>query len=130
MPLALRLTLIDLLRLPLDGKVLMNDADAPLLSKGDGHIALRNRIHRRTEQRDIEADPPRELRGDIHIGGHDLAVAGFQKHVVEGQAELFADLVEHRRINPKGSKTGIGHYAARQGKRKGRETIAHRKGEA
>ena len=139
MPLALRLTLIDLFRLAIDGEILVDDADPPFLGKGDGHVALGHGIHGGAEQGDIEANPPRELGRDVNIRRQDLTVAGFQENVVEGQTEVVGNLVAHRRpilvlSSPRprpfgrgaggegssgASFDGIGHYVAGGGKRKG-----------
>ena len=97
MPLALRLTLIDLFRLAIDGEILVDDSYPPFLSKGDGHVALGHGIHGGAEQGDIEANPPRKLGGDVNVRRQDLAVAGFQENVVEGQTEVVGNLVVHRR---------------------------------
>ena len=98
MPLALRLTLTYLLRLSLDGEILVNDADPPFLGEGDCHVALGHGVHGRAEQRDIQPNPPRKLGGDVHVARQDLAEAGFEEDVVEGQAESFDDLVAHRGV--------------------------------
>ena len=126
MPLALRLTLIDLLGLALDGEILVDDSYPPFLCQGDGHLALGHGIHGRAEQGDIEANPPRKLGGDVNIRRQDLAVAGFEENVVEGQAEVSDYFFAHRRailsrVAQWAGSEGIGYYAAARGKKKGWE---------
>ena len=73
----------------------MDDADPPLLSQGDGHLALGDGVHRRAEQGDIQADSLGKLGGDVAVGRHDLAIARFQQHVVEGQSRILAYFMVH-----------------------------------
>jgi hypothetical protein len=46
-------------RLPFDGHVLMNDADAPFLSHGNGQAGFRDRIHGGGKERNMQADVAR-----------------------------------------------------------------------
>ena len=78
--------LLDLLGLPLDGHVLVDDAKPPLQGKCDGHFGFGHGIHRGAEQRDVQADALREPGGDVDLGRHDLAITGLQQNVVEGQS--------------------------------------------
>ena len=52
--------LLDLLGLPFDRHVLVDDAEPPLLGQGDGHFALGDGVHRRAEQRDVQPDALRQ----------------------------------------------------------------------
>ena len=86
MPLARPLDLVDLLGLPLDRHVLVDDAQAALLGQGDGHLALGDRVHRRAEQGDVQPDALGEPRPHVALGGHDVAIARLEQHVVEGDS--------------------------------------------
>ena len=91
------LDLVDLARLFLDGHVLMNDADAAFAGDRDGEFALRDGIHRRTHQRDIQADVVRQLCCEVHLGRQHVRCAGDQQYVVKRQPFLH-DLV-HKRLS-------------------------------
>ena len=45
-PVGAPLDLVDLLRLALDGEILVDHPQPPLLGQGDRHLALRHRVHR------------------------------------------------------------------------------------
>src|SRR5918911_264344 len=65
---------VHLFGLPLDGKILVDDANAALLRDGDGETALRHRVHRRRAERYLQAYAARELRRSIRLGGRHLRV--------------------------------------------------------
>ena len=48
-------------------QVLVNDADAARLCHGDGQTRLRHGIHRRGQQRSIDADAPSQARGGLGL---------------------------------------------------------------
>ena len=70
-----------------------------LLGQGDGQFAFGDRVHRRREDGDIEADVAGERRADVHVLGDDLGIPGLQQDVVEGDA-LVSDAVLHGRRLP------------------------------
>ena len=61
-------------------------ADAALARHGDGHAMLGDGVHRGRRQRDVEADPTRELRGRVRLGGDDVGLVRLQQHVVVREA--------------------------------------------
>ena len=71
------------LRLLFRREVAVDDAHATGLRHGDGEAGFRHRIHRGRQDRQVENDLLRQPRGDIHLAGHDGAVAGLQQHIVE-----------------------------------------------
>ena len=77
------LDLGDLQRLLGDGEVLVDDADAALARHADGGRGLGDRVHRRRDERDGQADARRQLRPDVDVLGKDVALGGNQQHVVE-----------------------------------------------
>ena len=60
---------IDLGRLFLDRQVLVDDADAALLRHRDGQPGLGDRVHRRAEQRHVDADVARDPRRHVDALG-------------------------------------------------------------
>ena len=62
------------------------------------HLGLGDRVHRRRQQRDVQADPPRQTRGDVRIRGHEVAPRRQQQHVVEGD-RVVQDLRPARRLS-------------------------------
>ena len=80
---------VDLLGLHVDGHVLVDNADAALARDGDGHAVLGDGVHRGAHDRDVQTDFFCQIRGQIHVGGQDIALRRDQQHVVKGQA--FAD---------------------------------------
>ena len=67
------------------GQVLVHDADAALLRHGDGQARLGDGVHRRRDQRQLQADATGELRGEVDVLGQDLGERWHQQHIVEGQ---------------------------------------------
>ena len=55
-----------------DGQVLVDDPDAAVLSHGDGQRRLRDRVHCRARERNVQADVAREARADIGMGRQDV----------------------------------------------------------
>ena len=74
-----------LVRLRLGGQVAVDHADPARLRHGDRHPAFRHRVHRGTDQRDVERDPCRQARR--HVGGRrqHAGRGRHEKDVVEGQ---------------------------------------------
>ncbi len=66
----------------------MNDADSPFPGEGDGKVGLRHGIHRGTHDGNVQADFSGYLGAGVHLCREDIAIAGLQKDVVEGEAIL------------------------------------------
>ena len=64
----------------------VDHAEPAVLRHGDGHGGFRDRVHRRGDDRQVEADRAGEAGGDVHVGRQDLGAPGPQQHVVEGEA--------------------------------------------
>jgi hypothetical protein len=93
-----RLTALDpvhLLGLGLDGEVLVDDADPPLLGQGDGQARLGHRVHGRGEDGDVHLDPAADLGAQIHLVRMDLGETRDQRDVVEREGEARLE-VGHR----------------------------------
>ena len=71
--------------LRLDGHVLVDDAHPALLRQRDGEAGLRDRIHRRRHEGDVQPQLPREPRPQRHLGRQHLGVRRQQQHVVVGK---------------------------------------------
>ena len=76
---------IDLGRLLLDRKVLVNHAEAALLGHGNGQTRLSDGVHRRAEERNVEADAPGQPGTDVDLIGKHGGVLRHQQDVVEGK---------------------------------------------
>jgi hypothetical protein len=86
---------VHLLGLGLDGEVLVDDADPPLLGEGDGQARLGHRVHGRGEDRDVHLDPAADLGAQLHLVRMDLGETGDQRDVVERESEARLE-VGHR----------------------------------
>src|SRR5207249_12102100 len=75
----------DFRRLLGDGEVLVDDADAAVLSQGDGQPRLRDRVHGRAYQRHVQPNIAREVRADVDLRRHDVGVPGYEENVIEGE---------------------------------------------
>ena len=82
------LDLGDFAGLLLDGHVLVDDADTPLLGQRDRQPGLGNGIHRRRQYRYVELDFPGQLRAQVDLVGEHRRVTWLQQNVVEGQGFL------------------------------------------
>ncbi|EXI75355.1 MAG: hypothetical protein AW07_01256 [Candidatus Accumulibacter sp. SK-11] len=69
-------------------EVLVHDADAAFLGQGNRQTTFGDRVHRRRNQRQVEADVARQARSQCDIAWHDRRVGGQEKHVVERQRPL------------------------------------------
>jgi hypothetical protein len=76
---------VHLLGLPVDGHVLVNDADAALAGHGNGHAAFRHGVHGRRHQRKRQFNARRQLRAHAGLGGEHGGTPRYQQHVVKGQ---------------------------------------------
>jgi hypothetical protein len=101
------LDLGDFARLRRDGHVLVDEADAAFLGQRACHRTFGDRVHRRRDQRDVEADRARELGGRVGAVGGDGTRAGNQEDIVEGDAVL-DDLAFHAGISPPRADLSIG----------------------
>ena len=102
------LDLVDLAGLLLDRHVLVDDAEAALLGQRDGQLGLGDRVHRRGEDRDVQADPRGELRPGVDLVREQVGVARLEQDVVEGDA-LVGDAVVHREKLRSGPGSGRHH---------------------
>ncbi len=73
-------------RLLFDRKVAVDEAEATLLGHGDGHACFRNRVHCRTDQRNVQSNVTAEARFYVGLTRKDARLPGNQKDVVEGQS--------------------------------------------
>src|SRR5271165_1518651 len=78
--------LVDLFRLPVDRKILVNDADAALLGQRDRQMGLRYGIHGGTDDGDIQCDVPGHPRARVGIGRKYGAARGLQQYVIKGES--------------------------------------------
>jgi hypothetical protein len=76
-------------RLPRRRHVLVDHTHAAFLRDGDCQAGIGDGVHRRGNQRDVEADRGREAGGERDVAGNDGGMRGDQQYVVEGQR--FAD---------------------------------------
>jgi hypothetical protein len=83
----------DLARLPLDGHVLVDDADPAFLRDGDREAMFGHGIHRGRNERQIEPDGARQPGREFHLHRQDLGASRHQQDVVEG--ERFLEDTEH-----------------------------------
>src|SRR6266542_4908861 len=79
------LDLVHLYGLRLDGQVAMDDAQAAFTGEGDAQPRLGDGVHRRGEDGDGELDAARQARSRVDVVGDDVAAAGDEQDVVEGQ---------------------------------------------
>src|SRR5690606_38112037 len=61
--------------------------DATGLGHGDRSLRAGHRVHRRAEQRDVEAQVARETRLQLGVPGEHRALRGLEEDVVEGEAD-------------------------------------------
>ena len=73
----------DLMRLLLDGHVLMDDADAAFLGHGDGEAGFGDGIHGGGHEWDVEFDVFGQFGFERDIFGQDLGVTGDEQYVIE-----------------------------------------------
>ena len=74
----------DLPPLGLDGEVLVDDADAAFLGQGNGQGGLRDRIHGRRDDRDIDRDIAGQVGARIRLAGHEIALARDEQDIIKG----------------------------------------------
>ncbi len=75
-------------RLALRRDVLVDNAETPFLGQADGGARLRDRVHGRRQQRDIEADGARQGGFQVHVLGQDGRMRREQQDIVKGEAFL------------------------------------------
>ena len=85
-----------LVGLRLDGEVLVDEAEAALLRHADRGAMLGDRVHRRGDQRQGQADARRDARGQVDVVGVDRRGTGRKENVVEGQAFFERGLLQRR----------------------------------
>ena len=78
---------VDFFRLPLNGHVAVDDAEAALPGQGDRQPGLGDRVHRGAQERNLDFDAARNPRGRVDLGGQNRAVGGQKENVVEGERE-------------------------------------------
>jgi len=59
---------------------------APLASQRNGHVRLRDRIHGRGQDRNVELDVLGQPGGGIRLAGHHFGMARHEKNIIVGQA--------------------------------------------
>ena len=67
-------------------EVAVDHAEAAGLRHGDRHPGFRHGVHRRGDDRQVQRNGLGQLRADVDIRRHDIGGAGFEQHVVEGEA--------------------------------------------
>ena len=78
---------VDLVRLVGDGQVAVQHPDAALPGHGDRHPRLGHGVHRRRQQRHADGQLTGEARAGVDLGRDQVALAGQQQDVVEGQTQ-------------------------------------------
>ncbi len=76
----------NLLGLPFDVHVLVNDPDAAHLGHGDRHVALGDGVHGGRDQRNAEFDTGGQPGPGIGLAGQDPRFGRLQENIVECQA--------------------------------------------
>ncbi len=66
-------------------QILVHDADAAFLRQGDGKTRLGDRVHRRRQQGQIDANGSGELGRERNVAWMNLGVGGNEEDVVERQ---------------------------------------------
>ncbi len=89
------LDLVDLAGLLLDRHVLVDDAEPAFLGQGDGQLRLGDGVHRRGQDRDVQADPGGQLRPGVDLRGEADRNSRLEQDVVESDA-LVGDAIVHR----------------------------------
>jgi hypothetical protein len=79
---------VDLIGLILDRQVAVQDAQSTDPGHGDGHPGLGDGVHRRRDDRHLEADLTRQSRGGVDLTGDDIGLTGLEQDVVVGQSQL------------------------------------------
>ena len=79
---------VDLLHLPFERHVAVNDADAALLGEGDGKVRLRHRVHGGADDRNLQRNPAGQQGAGVGLPGQNVAVRRLQENVVKSEAFL------------------------------------------
>jgi hypothetical protein len=79
---------VDLLHLPFERHVAVNDADAALLGEGDGQVCFRHRVHGGADDRNLQGNPAGQQGAGVGLPGQNGAVRRLQENVVKGEAFL------------------------------------------
>ena len=66
----------------------MDHAQTAFLGQGNSHRTLGHRVHRRADQRKIEANAPSQPGADLHLGWHNSRIPWNQQHIVKGDPGL------------------------------------------
>ena len=66
----------------------MNDANAALLRQRNCQARFGDGIHRRRNQRDVEANGPGELRGERNVAGKHVTACGNEQNIIKRQGFL------------------------------------------
>ena len=77
------LDLVHLDGLTLDAHVPVYEADAALARHADGRVGFGDRIHGRTDNRDIESEILCQLGAGVAVLGQDIGIVGYQQHIIE-----------------------------------------------
>ena len=72
----------------------MDDAEAALASERDREARLRDGVHRRGDDRDLEANRRRQPRRGRHVVRQDVRLRRHEQYVVEGEPFLGELLLE------------------------------------
>ena len=81
------LDLVHFLGLAVDGHVLVNHAQAAMLSHGDGQARFGDRVHGRGDDGDVQVDVARQAGGDVDEVRVNVGAGGLEQDVVEGQSQ-------------------------------------------
>jgi hypothetical protein len=96
-----RLAALDLVHLGdliLDREVAVNDPDAAFARERDRQARLRDGVHRRRDERDLERDAARDPRRGRYVVRQDARLGGNEQYVVECQAFLGELLLERQEL--------------------------------
>src|SRR5690606_6082450 len=103
-------------RLALGAHVLVHDADAAELGHGDGQARLGDRVHRRRDHRQVQAQRAGEVAGERNVLGQDDGVRGDEGNVVVRQC--FSLDAEHRQSRDRWGSAAL--YRAATGRERPR----------
>ena len=92
------LDLVDLIRLVLNGKIAMHDADAALAGHCNRHSSLGHGVHRTRHEWLGDRDAAGQTRGRVRLRGNDVGVRRKQEHVVVSQTDVSKRVVQFHEI--------------------------------
>ena len=89
------LHLLDLVGLIGDGEILVDDSHPARTRESDGEAGFGHRVHGGRKERDVQAEPRRQLHAEVRVGGQHIRTRRNEQDVVEGQGRA-EHTVRHR----------------------------------